>query len=440
MSMLSHPEHAIAVAPKAPHTTTAQAAEQTRASTATTHVATAPAPARAILSLDVFCNVIDNYGDAGVCLHLARTLSQHNYKVRLFCNNMQVLEAIAISDDKRNANLSFVSWEKPLTEYQPAAVVISAFSCHLDQVTLNTLRAAPNTLNINLEYLSAESWVESCHALPSPQDGYMSYFFFPGFTARTGGLNIDPSFVHACRRAMHTMAETTEHPDTSTPRKLSLFGYHNETVLPLLKCLQNSKRPSTITVFEGLALDNLNEHLDLKLQAGDTFTQGKVSFKVSAMVPHEDYDEILLQRDFNLVRGEDSIVRALHTGHPFLWQIYPQDENTHIIKLQSFLEQMRRINIEVQENLAKPSTTEPQATTAPHYIALSPEHLEHALEQINTLMLAYNEALAWPEYLDFDTFERESFPLFYNFAQYLCAQAPLTERLDAFIRDKLSQQ
>ena len=42
--------------------------------------------------------------------------------------------------------------------------------------------------------------------------------------------------------------------------------------------------------------------------------------------------------DFNFVRGEDSFARALLTGKPFLWHIYPQEENLHLQKLQSFLE------------------------------------------------------------------------------------------------------
>jgi len=53
---------------------------------------------------------------------------------------------------------------------------------------------------------------------------------------------------------------------------------------------------------------------------------------------YDKYEELLALCDFNLVRGEDSFVRALLLGKPFLWHIYPQDENTHIKKLESFLE------------------------------------------------------------------------------------------------------
>jgi hypothetical protein len=42
---------------------------------------------------------------------------------------------------------------------------------------------------INLEYLSAEDYVERSHRLRSPQRcGLDKWFFYPGFTPATGGL------------------------------------------------------------------------------------------------------------------------------------------------------------------------------------------------------------------------------------------------------------
>ena len=42
--------------------------------------------------------------------------------------------------------------------------------------------------------------------------------------------------------------------------------------------------------------------------------------------------------DLNLVRGEDSLVRALWAGQPFVWHIYPQHDNAHHAKLDAFLD------------------------------------------------------------------------------------------------------
>jgi len=42
--------------------------------------------------------------------------------------------------------------------------------------------------------------------------------------------------------------------------------------------------------------------------------------------------------DLNFVRGEDSLVRALWAGQPFVWQIYPQHDDAHHAKLHAFLD------------------------------------------------------------------------------------------------------
>lgn len=413
------------------------------------------------VSLDIFCNVIDNYGDAGVCLHLARTLSLLNYHVRLWCNNMAVLQTLTNPADHNNPHLIFASWEQELRSYQPSQVVISAFSCHLDKYICTTLRQHPETLNINIEYLSAEDWVESCHMLPSPQDGYTSYFFFPGFTNKTGGLNVDPKFTTACHHELqqqqnmlkqrppfkaqkkyNTAANSTT-AKLTTPRIISLFGYNNPIVLPLIHSLQKSSRPSLIKVFTGLALDNLNHLLKLKLQIGNRYQYQNITIEVLPMLSHEKYDQILLHSDFNLVRGEDSIVRAIHTGHPFLWQIYPQDEDTHIVKLKSFLAQIKRINLEIMEQIAINAETnatvtqDSNALITSDYLPLAADKFASDFARFSQIMLSYNGYGEWPQNFDFDRFTQDSAVICYNLASYLCKQEPLAIRLAKFIAQKL---
>jgi hypothetical protein len=41
--------------------------------------------------------------------------------------------------------------------------------------------------------------------------------------------------------------------------------------------------------------------------------------------------------DLNIVRGEDSFVRAIWAKRPFIWHVYPQTEQTHEIKLNAWL-------------------------------------------------------------------------------------------------------
>ena len=53
-----------------------------------------------------------------------------------------------------------------------------------------------------------------------------------------------------------------------------------------------------------------------------------------------DFDRLIASTDLNLVRGEDSFVRAqVGADSPFLWQIYPQGDGAHALKLEAFLDQ-----------------------------------------------------------------------------------------------------
>lgn len=405
--------------------------------------------------LDIFCTVIDNYGDAGVCLHLARTLSQQGYQTRLWCDRLDVLEQIQIKQaaaasstgaqtvstgsDQANPHLECCAWTDQLTEYACPDVVINAFNCRLNPVILHSIQAREQSgqpvVVINLEYLSAEGWIEDCHGLASPADGITCYYFFPGFTPRTGGLNVDPHFIQQCRELQcHQLAAPapSQIADGST---ISLFSYHNSALKPLLTAMAQSAAQSslvlTLQVFTGLALENLNELLGTELKVGDraylnpqlelitSTEQAALKIEVWPMVEQSQYDQILLDSCCNLVRGEDSIVRAMHTGRPFLWHIYQQDEDAHIVKLKSFIERMK--------DSLEQFTALPQAN--PHF-ASDFAYLEQCL-------LAYNSADKWPENFSFSEFMQRTAPLFYHFARYLGEQEPLYVRLDRFIQSKL---
>mgnify|MGYP000476298737 FL=1 len=54
------------------------------------------------------------------------------------------------------------------------------------------------------------------------------------------------------------------------------------------------------------------------------------------MTDQDGYDQLLWSCDFNIVRGEDSFLRAQWAARPFLWHIYPQEEAAHLEKLQAF--------------------------------------------------------------------------------------------------------
>ena len=56
-------------------------------------------------------------------------------------------------------------------------------------------------LLINLEYLSAEDWIEDFHLQSSPigKGKLKKIFFMPGFTEKTGEFIADSNFLDRCK-------------------------------------------------------------------------------------------------------------------------------------------------------------------------------------------------------------------------------------------------
>ena len=306
---------------------------------------------------DIFCRVIDNFGDIGVTWRLVRQLQrEHGWRVRLWVDQLvgfQRLEPRVSNAATQNIDgIDIIHWPHS-TDFTPAPIVIATFSCDLPDQYVQNMRAQRNpptarseSLWINLEYLSAEDWVEGCHGLPSLRaDGLSSYFFFPGFTEHTGGLLRESALIaqrdlwqtdRAAQRAflenlgLSQAAVSALFPDaldTPAARLVNLFCYDNAPVATLLEVLRADARPTVLLIPEGI-----HPHY----AAGQ---QGQLFIERVPFLPQTEYDKVLWTADLNFVRGEDSIVRGIWAGKPLIWQIYPQTENTHLVKLRAWLAQ-----------------------------------------------------------------------------------------------------
>ena len=294
---------------------------------------------------DIFCQIVDNYGDAGVCWRLARSLtSLHGQEVRIFCDDLQTLNLLASGiDPKIKGRIDLQPWEASFSNsrhpVRAADVVIEAFGCDLPERYLaGLLIASKKPVIINLEYLSAEPWITDFHGKPSPQShGIPKYFFFPGFQENAGGILIDPipkepsltqQLIPESLRASWELLR----PDT---KRISIFCYPGA---PLIKWLED--------------LGKLGENFDIVLTHGQfeqlqfsignptqaIFLPDSIQLISIPFVSQDEYDWVLSQCDFNIVRGEDSFVRAQLAGRPFIWHIYPQEDRAHEIKLAAFLD------------------------------------------------------------------------------------------------------
>ena len=303
---------------------------------------------------DVFCKLVDNFGDIGVCWRLARLLARlPERRVRLWTDSPEVFWFLnpgvtAMPLPCVLEGVMIDHWARADSVSDCADVVIEAFACELPDAYLQRMAARPHApWWLNLEYLSAESWVGECHGMrsPHPRLPLLKHFFFPGFEPRTGGLMREPGLVSErdtfqsdrgeIEAFLHGLGCGAAPPDTL---RVSLFCYHNPALPMLLESWFNASRPIQLLVPEGIVLNELRRLLACpRLVPGGLHQFGSVTVVPVSFLSHADYDRLLWACDLNFVRGEDSFVRAQWAARPFVWQIYPQSEDAHLLKLKAFL-------------------------------------------------------------------------------------------------------
>ncbi|RZA32833.1 MAG: elongation factor P maturation arginine rhamnosyltransferase EarP [Lysobacteraceae bacterium] len=307
-------------------------------------------------TLAIFCKVVDNYGDIGICWRLARQLwREHGVGVTLWVDDLASFRRIrpAVDTDADTQEIEGVlvrHWRGQDGSFTPgeiADIVIEFFAVDIPPAYVAAMaQRAPRPQWFNLEGLTAEEWVEGCHRLPSmhPRLKLTKHFFFPGFTGNTGGLlheaGLDEQRLafQSDRAAMaRFLAGFGLEADEIDALKVSLFCYPHAPVGELLDAWAAGSRPVTCLVPEGVAAQAVGAFLGGPARAGDSATRGALTVRVLPFVPQPDYDRLLWACDLNFVRGEDSFVRAQWAGRPFVWHIYPQEENLHHKKLRAFL-------------------------------------------------------------------------------------------------------
>ena len=320
---------------------------------------------------DVFCKVVDNYGDAAVCWRLARQLAQeHGHAVRLWIDDPGTLAALCPALDRDRVaqapgcsveGVQVRSWATGVdwvAAGRDADLVIEAFGCGLPEAYAESLAAAApgRCLWIVLEYLSAEAWVPGHHGLPSPHPRLPipRHYFFPGvapgtggvlreagFDARQAGFSMDPHSTQRFWQGLGFAPQATAGGGAAT--RVSLFGYENTALVPLLDDWARGPSPVVAAVTAGRVQAQVVAWLAgqgveaATLREGGTVRRGALELRLLPFLPQPAYDELLWACDLNFVRGEDSFVRAQWAARPFVWQPYVQAEGAHLAKLAAFL-------------------------------------------------------------------------------------------------------
>jgi len=234
--------------------------------------------------------------------------------------------------------------------------MVEAFACHIPEPLLE-IAYDKSKLIINLEYLSAESWVEGYHLKESllGRGSVRKFFFMPGFRETTGGLilnsrlkamradnKFDPfKVLNTLLSPFHNVANMQEDELIGT-----LFTYKRgfDSLLLDLAAINNKV---TLLIFGDKSRQSISESLKRlgTYQQCDTqhpqYNYKNIKLIYMPFIDQHSYDTLLCCTDFNIVRGEDSLARAALSGKPFIWNAYIQDEKYQKVKVEALLETMR---------------------------------------------------------------------------------------------------
>jgi len=299
---------------------------------------------------DLFCKVIDNHGDLGVCWRLAVQLAARGETVRLWVDDGAALQWMAPDGCD---NVEVIDWQQPeavraALKTPAPAVLIEAFGCDPDERLIahfarDTTAQGAAGIWLNLEYLSAEPYVERLHQLPSPVfrgpgEGLTKHFFYPGFTRATGGLLREPDLMQQ-QADFDSSAWLAAHGVDRQPdeRLISLFCYEPGALADLLA--QWTAGAARVRLLATAGRASAAVHAALGTDPGTPRSaHGMLEVQHLPLMPQHDFDRLLWSCDLNFVRGEDSLVRAIWAGRPFVWQIYVQDDDAHHVKLNALLD------------------------------------------------------------------------------------------------------
>lgn len=307
-------------------------------------------------SIDIFCEIIDNFGDIGVVYRVSKELKKifQNVRIRIVLNRLEEFEAInkRVKDvDYQEIDGLIYITEKYLEDnidsFGTADIFIEAFGCNVFEGYIKKAKES-SKLWINLEYLSGEKWIEDFHLQESLIDSktLKKIFYMPGFSEKSGGVIIDSSFLERKEYGAENREKVLEKyfPNCDFNNKLvgTIFSYERNFE-NLLDVLKDYGKETFLILMGEKTHKSFSEILQKKLTEnfGKIVKYDKITMLYADFLSQEEYEEVISAVDFNFTRGEDSFVRGILLGKPFMWHIYLQEEKAHMDKIKAFTERFK---------------------------------------------------------------------------------------------------
>ena len=258
--------------------------------------------------IDIFSEYIDNFGDLTIPIRLANDLaSLYEEKVNLFIS-INDLSKEVLRINRLHKNINLYDLHQVNFSPKPSDRIITIFDTKFPNYYEKNI--STNALIINYEYFSCEEWVNSFHLKQSLNKSYKKINYFPGISLQAGAPIYSTNDVHFFQKKM----------ELNTPNVVSFFSYYNDQIYESINNLTSNFKDISIVQFD-------SNYQDIHLK---NRTNNLMSFNA--------FDSQLLKSGINFVRGEDSLIRAILSGVPFIWQPYNQSDNLHLKKLEAFID------------------------------------------------------------------------------------------------------
>lgn len=355
-------------------------------------------------SIDIFCEIIDNYGDIGVVYRLARELRSiyKGTKIRVILNRvdefLEINKRAKKLDHQEIDGVIYLTenYIEKLSELDVADIIIEAFGCSIDEKYMEKAKSE-STLMLNLEYLSGEKWIEDVHLMESPlgAEKLRKYFFMPGFSKKSGGIIVNKREKKDRDEILKKIGIELEKGE-----KLGSIFTYEKNFTPLLETLKKMDNKFYLLIFGEKSKKSIE---DLKLPEN-------VRIEKMNFLNQEEYEDILNISDFNFVRGEDSVVRAMIAGRPFVWHIYLQENLAHMDKIDGFLNCMK-------ESLGERRELQIYSKLLREYNVRYENSLERGIENFDQFFLEFSQLEG----------------MFEEYSRYLIENCNLIEKLKNFI-------
>ncbi len=400
-----------------------------------------------MLELTILCKVVDNFGDIGVAYRLARSILEREMdaKLRLVVSCLESFSRICRNVDpslheQSVEGIQVFDWNdhdlcRNEFSLRPPKIILECFQCGrpdwLEEILFDD--SFTDTVQIiNIEYLTAESWADDFHLLKSGtrKASIKKVNFMPGFTERTGGLIQDEKFMHRVDQRNARVQDPSVPMEEKKYRVLVFsypkdFGFLCRSLEKLRLRLESGGRKLEVWAAHGAGRDSF-----VAACSGCTF-----ELRDPGYLDQCSWDEFLTQMDVLFIRGEDSFARAALAGIPFVWNIYPQEGQYHLVKLQALHERMAPF-FHAESNNGGPSL--PSRFSLLYNYSVSEELCPEAQEAVvpfgklpcdqKSLDLELDELCT-----DFLFSAEELRPCFEEFSRHVRSLGNLTEHLIEFI-------